>query len=155
MDDCTTSTVTTGTTTDTVNVGEKLKITAGYLSSTKIIEAAGGGAKFASDVMTVPANTNYTVTLGFKPKYLVIFRVGSNSTDAAPTADLVHIYDERVSTATVYYYSQKDANQMQVLNYTIPIESGTTAFRIRKIEDNGFIYRGTSSQRYYKYIAIG
>lgn len=106
--------------------------------------SGASGPKVAVGFVTFNATTTSTITVGFKPKKLIIY---PNIYNGIATC----IYDQDISTTTMYTASNSQSQR----NENLPC---TSANRLNSITNTGFIMNkcGSTSNPYKGYyVAIG
>lgn len=94
--------------------------------------------------LTLSTSTTTKVTLGYKPKKLLIIHEQNSST---PTITPIQIYDEAVDPNSFKFESASETKN-------IPLPS-TAINRLASIDDDGFTFnKATSSGSLFRYVAI-
>lgn len=109
------------------------------------------GGKCAVGTFTSPtggATNRIKVTLGFKPKQLLIFRMTNANFNAYQGASPI-MYDSEINENQFYRYTFSSAS-VGATN----LGTNTTIVPY-SIDDDGFTFNGYSSALYWKYYAIG
>ena len=110
---------------------------------------SGGGTTTTGQVaygtFTPSSSGTKTITVGFKPKYLVVYQAVDSSTTATK---LVNIYDSRISTSKAVW----STTNQTTTSYNL---GTTTAYKLNSITNTGFIVNQSgASYTYGFYFAI-
>lgn len=119
-----------------------------FAAAIRAIETGGKVAVGTFANSAAGATSRTKVTLGFKPKQLLIFRM-TNANYNAYQGYSPFMYDEEISKQQCFKYNFSSAS---VGNQGF---NTNTAIVPYSIDDDGFTFNGYTSALYWKYYAIG